>query len=56
MTTYKEYVSLKPCQRKTQWEKKPMAKEKEYSILASLSAFRIASLKPCKGKPCGKKS
>ena len=30
------HASLKPCQGKILWEKKKLAKEKEYSILISL--------------------
>ncbi len=56
MNTHQEYASLKSCQEKTQREKKSMVKEKkvQYSCV-SLSSFRIALLKPCKGKPYRKK-
>ena len=55
MITYQEYASLKPFQVKPNGKKtNNEGKIVQYSCV-SLSIFRIALLKPCKGKICGKK-
>ena len=56
MTTHKEYASLKSCQEKNLVGKNQWRRKRNTVLLCFYKCLKIASLKPCKGKPCGKKT